>query len=385
MPITDSKAPWSLWIAMTLASVTASSVADTQRKFTVSFGTQSISAPVRVSNVHPIVSKMVTLPAVNCGACQGDIRDYTFDVTWVSDDAYLDAERTNLVRRQGGKGENAWVFRPSAYTTGITRNLETLVRHKGTLGNTVCGTVTLSNDYYQCALSDAAGNAVPDTALEVGILVIGPDVMPGDISTLDRALLTRVVTFKKNGDVVETHRDAVNVLGNTTMASCNVNAGSLMFNLPARAITSDTNNSKALSVAHYGVNTTPPSDGVRKALRIACVGNTTLNIQFTPMSPTADQGRILLAKRRDGTDSKVGFQLWFTSREWAGSQYRLVTWDNQPTGLLSQPTLAMPRTASEPDIELNFFASYAIDSTTTLNNTDAGPIMAKGLYTLSYQ
>lgn len=363
-----------------MAYLALPAMADTiNRNFTVSFGTQSISAPVRVSSVHPIVSKMVTLPAVNCGACRGNASDYIYDVEWVSEQAYLDVERTNLVANNGGKGAQVWVFRPSAYTVGAPRNIETMIRNKGSMGSTTCAPLTLTDDFYQCQLTNENGNAVPVTELEVGILVIGQDVQPGDISSLDRDLLTRVVTFKKDGVVIAKYKDAVKVMGNTTMASCNVNAGSLIFNLPARSI----NN---MTYANYGVKTQAPTDVVRRELQLSCVGNTELDIYFTPLSATADLDRILLAKKADGTDSRVGFQLWFRSSEWPGaSTAKLVTWDNQATGLLSQATLPTPRLASAPNILLSFEASYALDASTTISATDAGPIVAKGMYTLSYQ
>ncbi|HBO23138.1 MAG TPA: hypothetical protein DD649_09675 [Providencia sp.] len=362
-------------------AISTVSLADTiNRNFTVSFGTQTISAPVRVSSVHPIVSKMVSLPAVNCGSCRGNINDYTYSVEWVSDQAYLDVERTNLIASNGGGGSQVWVFRPSAYTTGAVRNIETMIRHKGSIGGTNCDPLSLSNDFYQCKLTNKNGNAFPAIELEVGLLIIGNDVQPGDISTLDRELLSRVVTFKKGDVEIAKYKDVVKVMGNTTLASCNVNSGSLIFNLPARSINVVGDHNL------YDVKSQAPSDAVRRELRLTCVGNTELNIQFTPMTGTTDGDKILQAKKSDGTNSSVGFQLWFNSSEWPGTgNDKLVKWDSQVTSLLPQATLSTPRPASAPDIIVNFKASYAIKPGTNLSASDAGAIVAKGMYTLSYQ
>ena len=368
-----------LWIAVLMLMSGQSQAEIIERSFTVSFGTQAIVAPVKVSSVNPIVSKIVSFPPVNCGACRGSSQDYTYDVEWVADQGYLDIERTQLVMNNNGSGSQAWVFSPSRSSSDLIRNVETIIRRHGSMGNTTCDPISPSNDFYQCKLINGSGNAVPAIDLEIGILITGPNVQPGDISTLDRKLLTRVVTFKKENIVVVQYKDTVRVKGSTTLASCNINTGSLQFNLPARSI-------NVMTYENYGVKTQMPSDGVRRELRLACVGNTELNIHFTPMTMTVDQQRILLAKKSDGTDSQVGFQLWFYSSQWPGSQnYQLVKWDNSMTSLFSQSKLPEPRPASAPDIILSFMASYAIESDTTLSNVDAGPIVAKGMYTLSYQ
>lgn len=362
-------------------------LADTiNRDYTVNFGTQAISAPIRVSNIHPITSKMISLPAVNCAECRGNAKYYTYDVEWISENAYLDTERTNLITNANGSGTQVWVFLPPASEIGGARNIETLIKFKGSIGNTTCQTVSATNNFYQCELKNTSGNSVQNIDLEVGVLITGSDVQPGDFATLDRGLLTRVVTFRKDGEEIAKYKDTVKVKGSTTIASCNVNAGSLIFNLPARAIINDPQNSKAINYNNYGVKTQPPTDAVRQELRLKCVGNTELNIQFSPITGTLEDNKILLAKKMDDSDSKLGFQVWFSSSEWLGAKsFQLVKWDNTLTGLLSADVMPTPRGASAADIILSFIASYAIGPSTTLDSGDAGAIIAKGMYTLSYQ
>ncbi|MCA4824790.1 hypothetical protein HF675_03485 [Serratia sp. JUb9] len=354
--------------------------APTTRLYTVAFGTQALTAPLRVSDSVPLVSRMVTLPAVSCPSCSDASATYTYDEVWEVDRGVLDTGLSQAVSGAGAR-QRSWVFQSRAI--GESSGIAVMIRQQDPTQGRDCEVVTGGPGEYQCRSIGKNGSETPAVPVEVGLMVVNASVTPGGLATLNRPFLTRVVTFRQGDRVMAEYRDAITVSASTTMASCNVSAGALVFNLPARSLIAG----GPASVSSR-ITTAPPADSVERTLNLSCVGNTRLDIRFTPLTGTLDSDRILQAQSAQGTPGRMGFQLWYRSSEWPGgdSAWRLAQWDGaSETSLLSGTPLLRPRPADAPDIALKFRAGYAWPADTAVSAADAGPVTARGLYTLSYQ
>lgn len=352
--------------------------APVSRQYTVAFGTQALQAPLRVSDSTPLISRLVTLPAVSCAACSDASATYTYDEVWAVDRSVLD---TGLSQTVSGAGirQRAWVFQSSVM--GESSGIAVMIRQQDPNQGRDCEAVSGGAGEYQCRSTGKNGSETPAVAVEVGLMVVNAAVTPGVLSTLNRPFLTRVVTFRLGEEVMAEFHDAISVSASTTMASCNVSAGALVFNLPARSLIAGGPASVSSRIA-----SAPPADSVERTLNLNCVGNTRLDIRFTPLTGTLDSDRILQAQNEQGAPGRMGFQLWYRSSEWPGDgAWRLAQWDGASETSLLSGASRLPRPADAPDIALKFRAGYAWPAETAVSAADAGPVTARGLYTLSYQ